>query len=69
MTHIKRLICFAIVTALLALGAPLYALEMVKIGVPAANVASLAPVYLAQELGYYSEGGVHLELTCIAPYP
>lgn len=63
MNRIERLINFAIAVALLAASAPLCALEMVKIGAAAANFAPLAPVYLAQELGYYKEAGVQVEIT------
>ena len=63
MTHSKRFINFAILSVLLAASAPLYALDLVKIGVPAATYAPLAPVYMAQELGYYKDAGVQVEIT------
>src|SRR3989337_3193953 len=63
MTRIKGFIHFAVVAALLAAIAPLHAQEKVKIGLAVPNYGPLAAAYLAQELGYYKEAGVQVEVT------
>jgi NitT/TauT family transport system substrate-binding protein len=63
MISVKALIGVGVAAAVFAVIAPLQAQEKVKIGLAVPKYGPLAAVYVADELGYYKEIGVQVDIT------